>query len=100
MFHVYLYSFQAILDVGSILRFCNEVPFCLDFSQNMQKLNKVGFMNSILILRVVMIINGTLVEKCLNLSSSTSPSYATTMRELVQSSRVMPKIFISPHTPS
>ena len=66
----------------------------------MQKFNKIGFTNSILILRVVITINSTLVDKFLNLLNFASPSYTTTKHELVQSSRVMPKIFISPHTPS
>ena len=85
--------------MGTILRFCNEVLF-LEFSQNMQKFNKIGFRNSILILRVVITTNSTIVDKFLNLPNSASPSYTTTKREPVQSSRVMPKIFISPHTPS
>ena len=89
--------------MGAILRFCNEalfLDFFLDFPQNMQKLNRMGFRNSILMLTVVITTNSILVDKFLNLSNFASPSYTTTMRELVQSSRVMPEIFISPHTPS
>ena len=84
---------------GSYLRFYNEVLFG-EFSQNMHKFNKVGFKNSILILRVVITKNSTIVDKFLNLLNSSLPCYTTTKYELVQSSRVMPRIFISPHTPS
>ena len=87
------------MDVGAILKFCNEV-FFLEFSQNMQKFNKIGFKNSIPILRVVITKNSTLVDKFLNLPSFALPSYTITMHELAQTLRVMPKIFIPPHTPS
>ena len=46
----------------------------LEFPKNMQNLNRIGFANSILILRVAMIINSTLVEKFLKLPSSASQS--------------------------
>ena len=49
------------------------------------KFNKIGFRNSILILRVVITTNSTQVDKFLNLPNSASPSYTTTMREPVQS---------------
>ena len=59
------------------------MKYFLEFSQNMQELDRIGFMNSILILREVMTINGNLVDKFLKLPSSASSSYTTTMCELV-----------------
>ena len=96
----YLFIFiSSHTGCGSYLKILQWSAF-LDFSQSMQKINRIGFRNSILILRVMITTNSTQVDKFLNLPNSTLPSYTTTTREPVQSSRVMPKIFKSPHTPS